>query len=184
MKKFFELIKIGIKKVKEFDGYREIFLGLLIASFLMCILSKYFLIVNIPSESMDTTLLVGDRVYVNTNIEKEDIQRGKIYTFHHDGTYYIKRCIGLEGDHIVIKDNEVYRNDELLEEDYVSSLIDKKESFDLDLVVPEGKVFFLGDNRKVSYDSRYWEDKFVNIKDIEGMATRIIFPFNRAGSLY
>ena len=62
---------------------------------------------------MQTTLMVNDKVYIKTNITH--IERGKIYTFIKDGSYMIKRCIGVEGDHIKINDNDVYLNQSSIE---------------------------------------------------------------------
>ncbi len=131
---------------------------------------------------MQTTLIVNDKVYIKTNITH--IERGKIYTFIKDGSYMIKRCIGVEGDHIKINDNDVYLNGELLEEEYVSSNILDSEHINIDIIVPDGKLFFLGDNRLCSYDARYWEDPFVEESDVIGLATKIIFPFKRIKNLY
>lgn len=169
-----------MKLIKKY--YKEIFVGLLIGIILLNIIQRFFIIATIPSESMQTTLMVSDKVYIKTNIK--DIERGKIYTFIKDDTYLIKRCIGIGGDHIQIKDNEVYLNGELLKESYVSSNILDSDHFDLDIIVPEGTLFFLGDNRMLSYDARFWDDKFVNEEDVIGLATKIIYPFNRIKSLY
>lgn len=161
---------------------KEIIIGLFIGLILILIIQRFFIVATIPSESMETTLMVGDKVYIKTNIS--EIERGKIYTFKKDGEYLIKRAIGIEGDHIQIKGNDIYINGEKLQEDYVSSSITEDKIIDLDIMVPENKVFFLGDNRAVSADARYWKDKFIDEKDIIGLATKIIFPFDRIGDLY
>lgn len=169
-----------MKFIKKY--FKEIFAGLIIGLILLNVIQRFFIIATIPSESMQTTLMVSDKVYIKTNIK--DMERGKIYTFIKDDNYLIKRCIGIGGDHIQIKDNDVYLNGELLNESYISSDILDSDHFDLDIIVPEGKLFFLGDNRMFSYDARFWDDKFVNEEDVIGLATTIIYPFNRIKGLY
>lgn len=163
----------------KFKYKRELLIGLIVALLILMITSKFFIIANIPSESMCNTLEVGDKVLVSTS--NFILERGKIYVFNKDNMPYIKRCIGLEGDHIVIKNDDVYVNGKLLTEDYVSSKV--KGEINIDIVVPNGKVFFLGDNRAVSYDARYWKDKFISVNDIEGEALKILFPFKRISDI-
>lgn len=131
---------------------------------------------------MTNTLNVGDKLLINKKISKKDIQRGSIYTFYKDNEYLIKRCIAIGGDHVQIKDNDVYIDGNKLKEDYVSSKV-PKGSYDLDFEVPENKVLFLGDNRLHSYDARFWDDMFVDIKDIQGKAIFRLYPFTKIGSI-
>ena len=66
-----------------------------------------------------------------------------------------------------------------LEEKYVKN----NEDYDGSFEIPEGKYFFLGDNRAQSDDSRYWENPYVDEKDIEGKVQIRIYPFNKIGKV-
>ena len=69
-------------------------------------------------------------------------------------------------------------NGEVLEEDYIGA----EDTFNGTYTVPEGKYFFLGDNRKCSKDSRYWPvTPFVDAEDIEGKAVIKVYPFSDFG---
>lgn len=79
-----------------------------------------------------------------------------IYSKQNDHTTYIKRIIGLPGDHIEIKDGKVYLNNNILQEEYldIRTITDTVEGCFTDVIVPDGHVYVLGDNREVSGDSR------------------------------
>lgn len=94
---------------------------------------------------------------------------------------YIKRVIGLPGDELDIRDGYIYINGEKQNEPYIKGLT-HKQSFEFPVVVPENKVFVLGDNREYSKDSR--QLGFIDIERIKGKAAFRIKPLREFGSIY
>ena len=154
---------------------------------------------QIPTGSMIPTLNVGDFIVVNkfayglrlpvtaTKILSiSDPKRGDVMVFipPHDPNYFIKRVIGLPGDHVRYADNIVYINGESLPQDdgillqeegvkhshetiggithgiYTAASQRFSRNYDWlkpdGMVIPEGQYFMMGDNRDNSLDSRYW----------------------------
>ena len=96
---------------------------------------------------------------------------------------YIKRVIGLPGDHVVIKDGKVYINDIELEEDYLVSgvVTDSGRGNCTDLIVPENSVFAMGDNRSQSTDCRSFG--CIPLEKIESKVWIRIWPLNKFGKV-
>ena len=98
-------------------------------------------------------------------------------------TSYIKRVIGLPGDHVKIKNGKVYINDEELEEDYLQPGIvtDAAEGIFSDIIVPENTVFAMGDNRNSSVDCRAFG--CIPLEKIEGKVLIRFWPLNGFGKV-
>ena len=101
-------------------------------------------------------------------------------------TSYIKRVIGLPGEHVQIKDGKVYINGEELIEEYLpeGTITDSTEAGQfIDLIVPEGTVFVMGDNRGIgkSADSRRFG--CVPFRKIEGKVVLRFWPLNAFGKV-
>jgi signal peptidase I len=155
---------------------------------------------EIPSGSMENTLLVGDHLFVNRVqlappsrwigplLPYREIHRGDIVVFlspEEKGLFIVKRIVGIPGDHIHLRDGQLYRNGEKLDEPYIlhnranydpyrdnfpsipadrmygvtsDEWMETMPSFVRggDVVVPPEHYFGMGDNRDNSKDSRYW----------------------------
>jgi signal peptidase I len=97
-------------------------------------------------------------------------ERGDIIVFHPPQSYdtdFVKRVIGLPGDVIDIRGGFVYVNGQKLDEPYLSQTT-SPQGGSYPRTVPEGHYFVLGDNRRVSNDSRNWG--FVRGQDVVGRA--------------
>src|ERR671916_2051010 len=168
---------------KKAGGFVEFLVILAVAFVLVFGFVRPFVLeaFRIPSESMVPTLEVGDRVFVNKFIYRfHPPERHDIIVFESDeGSTeggqedLIKRVVGLPGDEISVQDGTLFVNGERQEEPYVNEQPPDTSSFG-PTVVPEGKVFVMGDNRANSRDSRYIGP--VPLENIEGEAFMIFWP--------
>lgn len=176
--------KLKDRQEKRKEMRKEIFgcvRTFLIALAIGLLMNKY-LIANaqVPTGSMETTVMAGDRIIVNRLSYKfSDPKRGDIVTFLYpdDGeTLYLKRIIGLPKETVEGRNGVIYIDGEPLAQDYTTEV--SYDDFG-PYTVPEDCYFMMGDNRNDSWDSRYWEHKYVNREDIIGKAEFSYFPHPR-----
>lgn len=128
---------------------------------------------QVSGDSMNATMNDGAHVYSITAFFTP--KRGDIVTARpeqYDGKGIIKRVIAIEGDELRFSGSDVYLNGELLDEPYI--LEPMKPEHDHTIVIPEGHIWLMGDNRNNSTDSRHIGP--VNIEDITGKS---IYHYNR-----
>lgn len=94
---------------------------------------------------------------------------------------YIKRVIGLPGEHVQIENGNVYINDKKLEENYLSDDVVTNSDVFSDFIVPEGYLFCMGDNRMKSTDCR--EFGCIPLDKIEGIVICRFWPFSEFGAV-
>jgi signal peptidase I len=137
--------------------------------------------VRVENISMEPTLQPEEFVLVNKVVYKfGEVRHGDIIVFHfpqNPAEDYIKRIIGVSGDTVVIKNQHVYINNQMIEENYIAAPPDYNGQW----VVPKDSLFVLGDNRNESSDSHSWG--FVPMNLVVGKAEVIYWPFNEVKSL-
>ncbi len=195
------------KKIKKeiWEWVKTIFIAIILAIIIRTFVIQTF---KIPSGSMMNTLFPGDFLFVNKFIygtrfpfsNKKILvlrkpERGDIIVFKYPVDHkrnFIKRCIGLPGETIEIKNKQVYVNGKPLVEAYVvfsdsrlysnsAYLSDDERKRDNygPIIVPDNAYFMMGDNRDNSLDSRFWG--FLPEKDIRGKALVLYWPARRIG---
>lgn len=184
---------------KEKSAIREWIEAIIFAAFLAFCVIRPFIVqaFKIPTGSMRSSLLEGDRILVNKFIYGAKIpftdfrlpgfkkpQRGDVIVFIYPedkSRDFIKRLVAFGGETVEIIKGTIYINDKPLDNPLFSqryyynrgSLGDEG----IKVVVPKGHYYVLGDNSASSRDSRYWG--FVPEKNILGQAFLIYWPLNR-----
>lgn len=148
---------------------------------------------RIPTSSMEETLLVGDFLLVNkfiygskipfTDVRLPKVREpkiGDIIVFRHptEGKDFIKRCVGLPGDTVELRDDVLYLNGTPLDEPYkiLHGYGGSMSNFG-PVIVPGGHLFMMGDNRHNSFDSRSWGP--LDQRHIKGKAMVIYFSWDK-----
>lgn len=155
---------------------REVLETILLAVVLFLVINGITARVRVDGPSMEPSFFDRDRIVVSkVSYLLGDIERGDVIVFpapRSPEEDYIKRVIGLPGDRIRVAGGFVYVNDQPISEPYIKAppLSNMNE-----VVVPEGAVFVMGDNRNVSSDSRSWGS--LPIDDIVGKAVFVYWPF-------
>jgi signal peptidase I len=163
---------------------RELLQSVLVALFLVVIIKTFIAqLFWIPSRSMEPILLINDRIIVTKfSYWYEEPQRGDIIVFRFPkdtSKHLVKRVIGMGGEIISIRNNQVYINGKLLDEPYINN--EKYQDFG-PVVVPDDHYFVLGDNRDSSEDSRSWG--YVPARLVVGKAQYRYWPLSRVGKIY
>ncbi len=169
------------KRIRRGEYYRKAMKGtvsvlVVVAAVAVLIATLFLPILQISGDSMSPTYQNGEIVVL---FKSSNFDRGDVIGFYYQGKILLKRVIALPGDTVVIDgDGNVYVNEELLEEEYVS----EKSLGDCDLefpyVVPEQSYFVMGDRRSNSVDSRNTAVGCVPKEQVIGRVFLRIWPLN------
>ena len=145
------------------------------------LVSKFSYGTHIPNEIPFIDIKLFDDIVLFSKVP----QRGDIIVFKFpkdERRDFIKRVIGLPGDFLEVRRQKIYINKKLFEDTHArhtdpasNDSFVPRDDFG-PVLVPEGYVFVMGDNRENSQDSRYWG--FLNVQKIRGKALMIYWSWN------
>lgn len=156
----------------------------------MLIYMIFFRVVVVVGTSMEGTLIDGDRLILLSSTVYKNPQQGDIIVASKEsfksGECIVKRVIATEGQKVDIREGVVYVDDVALQETYLDDGVfteekDIKVSFPL--VVEEGKIFVLGDNRGASLDSRSSDVGLIDERQVLGKAIFLMMPGTKGGTV-
>jgi len=169
--------RIKMSRERLVIEWLAILLGALVVVFLL----TQFVFVNarVPTESMEDTINVGDRVLGYRLAYLSDApQRGEIVIFNYpddERQLYVKRIAGLPGEELEIREGIVYING-VAEPSLNDHIKDAPQGNFGPYNIPADSYFMLGDNRNRSWDSRYWKNTYVTFEQIVGKAIYRFYP--------
>ena len=200
------------KKKRDKGVFREYFeLIAETAVFVFFVMTFVVQAFQIPTGSMEPTLLIGDFLLVNklvyagtaspieaSLLPRKNIRRQDVVVFKYPNDLakdFVKRVIGLPGEKLEIKNKQVFINDQPLGEKYKvhgdNQVIAKNDTYNYSdnirdnygpIVVPPDHIFVMGDNRDNSADSRYWG--FLPLNYVKGRPWIIYFSYKAERDAY
>ncbi|EIJ81917.1 signal peptidase I [Bacillus methanolicus PB1] len=178
-------MKEEIKK-EGFEWLKAFAIGMIIFAFIRTFFFSNYIV---EGESMMPTLEDGNKLVVNKiGYQLGELQRFDVIVFHANKKEdFVKRIIGLPGDKVEYRNDQLFVNDKKIDEPYLD--IYRKQipggrltgDFTLEEItgeekVPQGKLFVLGDNRLGSWDSRQFG--FISIDQVVGKVNLRYWPLN------
>lgn len=156
-----------------------------LSTLVIALLLQHFFITpcTVKGSSMENTLMDQQKIMISRHFEIDHFDIVVLQAPDRKNKKYIKRVIGLPGDRLRYQNNQLYLNDQLITENYLSPdpSISYTKDFNLTNTIPEGYYFVLGDHRTKSWDSRNYG--LVSQEEILGEAIFSFYPLNKISIL-
>lgn len=181
-----EQLEAELKRVKYRSRYRAVlrstlYMLIVVAAVAVLVATIWMPVLQIYGASMTPTLSEGDIV---VSIKGSDFEPGDLVAFYLGNKILVKRCIAGPGQWVDIdEDGNVYVDDKLLEEPYLTEKSLGGSNIELPYQVPDNRYFCMGDHRSTSVDSRHKEIGCVSEEQIVGKIVFRVFPFGGFGKL-
>ncbi len=176
-------MKISLSHRKLFSEKirSTVFMLIVVAAFAILVAMLYLPTLRIYGKSMKGTLESGDIVLA---VKSNRFKTGDIVAFYYNNNILVKRVIAESGDWVnITKDGTVYVNDKKINEPYIENKAYGETNIKFPYQVPENRIFVLGDNRKVSIDSRNTSVGAVSDEQLVGKLIFRIWPLSDIGTL-
>ena len=156
-----------------------IFTLITVAAVAVLVATLWMPVLQIYGSSMNPGISAGDIVVCR---KADKVKRGDVVAFYFNNKILVKRVLGTSGDQITISDDGVVTvNGETQQEPYVTRLALGQCNVSFPLVVPQGKVFVIGDNRESSVDSRNSSIGCVDVEQLIGKLLVRVWPADSVG---
>lgn len=147
-----------------------------VAAIAILVATLWLPVLQIYGNSMTPTLEPGEYVVA---LKTDKFQPGDMIAFYYNNKVLVKRVVASSGDWVNIdEDGNVYINEKLLDEPYLTEKAYGDTNISFPYQVPESRVFVLGDHRSVSVDSRNTAVGCVSEEQIVGKLYLRVWPFD------
>jgi len=173
-----------LKRVKFNSRYKKllkstVYVILIVVALSVLVATLFLPILQIYGNSMEPTLSEGNIVVA---VKKSDFKSGDIIAFYYNNRILVKRIVAKSSEWVNIdEDGNVFINDKLLDEPYLKEKYYGEVDIEFPYQVPEDTYFVLGDERKLSVDSRNSEIGCISSEDIIGKVIFNVWPIKEFG---